>query len=124
MKKKRRLVWHLFPSYLLITIISLVAVTWYATEALQRFYLNQTQQDLQARAHLLEIQIFSLLSPLDPEVVDAICKELGQMSATRITVILPDGQVIGDSRDTPKFMDNHAGREEVAAAHRSCDARA
>ncbi len=116
MKKKRRLFWHLFPSYLAITILSLVAVTWYATEALHRFYLHQTQQDLQARAHLLEKQIFSLLSPLDPEVVDAICKELGQMSATRITVILPGGQVIGDSRDTPKFMDNHAGREEVTAA--------
>ncbi|KPJ77762.1 MAG: hypothetical protein AMJ54_06180 [Deltaproteobacteria bacterium SG8_13] len=116
MRKKRRLVWHLFPSYLLITIFSLVAVTWYATEALQRFYLNQTQQDLQARAHLLEKQIISLLSPLDAEVVDAICKELGQLSATRITVILPDGAVIGDSRDTPRFMDNHANREEVVAA--------
>ncbi len=116
MKKKRRLVWHLFPSYLLITILSLVGATWYATAALYRFHLNQTQQDLQARAHLLEKQIFNLLSPLNPEVVDAICKVLGQTSATRITVILPDGTVIGDSRDTPRFMDNHAGREEVKTA--------
>lgn len=116
MKKKRRLVWQLFPSYLLITICSLAAATWYATEALQRFYLKQTRQDLQARAHLLEKQIFSLLSPLEPEVVDAICKELGQLSTTRITVILPDGTVIGDSRETPRFMDNHADRDEVSAA--------
>ena len=116
MRKKKRLVWHLFPSYLLITIVSLVAVSWYATAALHRFYLHQTSQDLQARAHLLEKQIFSLLTPLDADVVDAICKELGQLSATRITVILPDGTVIGDSRDTPRFMDNHAGREEMEVA--------
>ena len=116
MKKKKRLVWHLFPSYLLITILSLVGATWYATEALNRFYLNQTQQDLQARAGLLKRQILSLQSPLETEVVDAICKELGQLSDTRITVILPDGTVIGDSRDTPRFMDNHANRAEVISA--------
>jgi two-component system phosphate regulon sensor histidine kinase PhoR len=116
MKKKRRLVWYLFPSYLLITVLSLVAVNWYATDALHRFYLDQTRQDLQARAQLLKKQIFSLLTPLDSEVVNAICKELGQESATRITVILPDGTVIGDSRDNPRFMDNHADRQEVSVA--------
>ena len=52
MKTKRRLLWYLFPSYLLITILSLVAVTWYATAALHRFHLSQTRQDLQARAQL------------------------------------------------------------------------
>ena len=32
MKKKKKLIWQLYPSYLLITIISVVAVTWYASD--------------------------------------------------------------------------------------------
>lgn len=116
MKKKRRLIWQLAPSYLLITVVALTAITWFASNTLREFYLKQTAADLEERAYLLREQILSLLSPLDPEVIDAICKELGQISDTRITVILPNGAVIGDSRETPQFMDNHAGREEVVEA--------
>ena len=116
MKKKRRLIWQLYPAYLLIIVGSLIAVTWYASSELGRFYLDQTENDLEARAYLLKDQITSLLSPAKPEVVDAVCKKTGQLSATRITVILPDGTVVGDSRETPRFMDNHADREEVAVA--------
>ena len=50
------------------------------------------------------------------ETIDAICKEAGRLSATRITVILPDGTVIGDSRETPQLMDNHANRPEIITA--------
>ncbi len=116
MKKNRRLIWQLYPAYLLIIVGSLIAVTWYASSELGRFYLDQTENVLEARAYLLKDQISNLLSPLKPERVDAICKEAGQLSATRITVIMPDGTVVGDSRETPRFMDNHASREEVAPA--------
>jgi two-component system phosphate regulon sensor histidine kinase PhoR len=116
MKKNRRLIWQLYPAYLLIIVGSLVAVTWYASSELGRFYLNQTENVLEARAYLLRDQISNLLRPLEPELIDAVCKEAGQLSATRITVILPDGTVVGDSRETPRFMDNHSNREEVAPA--------
>ena len=116
MKKNRRLIWQLYPAYLLIIVGSLIAVTWYASSELGRFYLDQTGNVLEARAYLLKDQISNLLSPLKPELIDAICKEAGQLSATRITVIMPDGTVVGDSRETPRFMDNHASREEVAPA--------
>jgi two-component system phosphate regulon sensor histidine kinase PhoR len=116
MRTKKPLIWQIYPSYLLITIVALIAVTWYASDTLQKFYLRQTASDLETRATLLQQQMLSLLSKLDPEVVDAICKEVGQASNTRITVILPDGRVIGDSRESPRFMDNHANRPEVIHA--------
>ena len=116
MKKRKRLLWQLFPSYLLITLISLLAASWYASEAMRQFFLDQTATDLKARAALMEKQIAGLLSPLRSDTIDAICKEAGRLSATRITVILPDGTVIGDSRETPRLMDNHAKRPEIMAA--------
>jgi two-component system phosphate regulon sensor histidine kinase PhoR len=116
MKKRKRLLWQLFPSYLLITLISLLAASWYASEAMRHFFMDQIATDLKARAGLLEKQITGLLSPLRSETIDALCKEAGRLSATRITVILPDGTVIGDSRETPRLMDNHGNRPEIITA--------
>jgi len=113
MKKKKRLLRHLFPSYLLITLISLVAVTWFASSSIRNFFLEQTAADLLTRARLLENQIPQFLGPLETRLIDAMCKEIGVSSATRITVILPTGHVIGDSDEDPAIMDNHALRPEV-----------
>jgi two-component system, OmpR family, phosphate regulon sensor histidine kinase PhoR len=116
MKKKKRLLRHLFPSYLLITLISLIAVTWFASRSIRNFYLEQTTDDLLARARLLKSQMAQFLGPLETRVVDAVCKEVGESSATRFTVILPSGRVIGDSNEDPAVMDNHALRPEVITA--------
>jgi hypothetical protein len=41
---KKRLIWLLFPSYLLITVVSLIAAaSWYASVSMRRFYLAQTR---------------------------------------------------------------------------------
>ncbi len=118
MKKKKRLLRHLFPSYLLITLISLIAVTWFASSSIRHFFLEQTAADLLTRARLLENQIPQYLGPLETSVVDAMCKEIGLSSATRITVIQPSGHVIGDSNEDPAIMDNHALRPEVIEARK------
>jgi two-component system, OmpR family, phosphate regulon sensor histidine kinase PhoR len=116
MNKRKKLIWQLFPTFLLITLLSLLAVSWYASSSLQHFFLEQTAADLKIRALLVEKQIIPHLSPLDAAKLDAVCKDLGKHAATRITVILPSGQVVGDTRETPHLMDNHAGRPEIAMA--------
>ena len=116
MTKQKKLIWQLFPSYLLITLLSVLAVSWYAYSSLNHFFLDQTAADLKTRALLVEKQIVAHLAPLDAAAVDVICKVIGKHSATRITVILSSGQVIGDSRETPQLMNNHAGRPEIATA--------
>jgi len=116
MIRRKKLIWQLFPPYLLITLLSLLAVSWYASSSLHHFFLDQTAADLKIRALLVEKQIFAHLAPLDAANVDAICKDIGKHSVTRITVILPSGQVVGDSRETPRLMDNHADRPEIAIA--------
>jgi len=116
MKKSKKLIWQIFPSFLLITLISLLAVSWYASSSMRNFFLDQTANDLEVRAILLEPQIIAYLSPLDAPSVDSVCKAMGRKSATRYTVILPSGEVIGDSRESPQQMDNHAGRPEIVRA--------
>ena len=50
----RRLLWQLYPSYLLITLISLLTVALYGSGALRDLYNRRTEADLQSRAWLLE----------------------------------------------------------------------
>ena len=116
MLKRKRLLWQIYPSYLLITIICLVAVTWYASKSLRHFYIEQSAIDLEARAHLLKQQFLEIIDPLNEKAVDLLCKKIGNSASTRITVILPTGKVVGDSDEDPTTMDNHANRPEVRLA--------
>jgi two-component system phosphate regulon sensor histidine kinase PhoR len=116
MKKKKRLISQLYPSYLLIILIFLTAISWYASDAMRSFFFTQTADVLETRAKLLESQIIKHLSPLNEKSIDLACKEIGGISETRITVVLPSGKVIGDSEEDPRSMDNHSDRKEVKAA--------
>ncbi len=116
MKKRKRLLWQLFPSYLLITIVSLVAVTWYATTSWRQFYLDQTASDLKTRALLVQTYLQDKASPKDEPGIDRLCKDLGKLTSTRLTVILPSGKVMGDSEEDPSRMDNHGDRPEFQEA--------
>ena len=116
MSKKKRLIWQLYPTYLLITILSLVAVTWFASSTIRTFFLQQTADDLEVRALLFENQIREIIITLNEDSVDRLCKINGQSSSTRITVILASGKVIGDSDKDPSEMDNHADRPEFKGA--------
>ncbi len=116
MPKKRRLLWQLYPSYILITVISLFAVTGYASRSMKHFFLEQTSSDLAARANLFRSQIRGMLGPLDEQGIDRLCKISGKDSSTRITVILPSGRVVGDSEEVPSRMDNHITRPEFLSA--------
>jgi two-component system phosphate regulon sensor histidine kinase PhoR len=116
MGRKKPLLWHLYPSFVLITIISLVAVTWYASRSLRHFFLKQTASDLEARCRLLEKQILNYLDPLDEKAIDLLCKDIGKRASTRVTVILPTGKVVGDTEENPQNMDTHIDRPEIIQA--------
>jgi len=79
----------------------------------QELYVEQTAEDLQARARLCSKPIAERLAQGDVDGVDGLCKELGQDVNTRITVIRPGGTVIGDTQEDPATMENHAARPEI-----------
>ncbi|HYW80943.1 MAG TPA: hypothetical protein VE890_15285, partial [Thermoguttaceae bacterium] len=65
-----RLFWQLFLSYLLITLISLLAVSLYDSAALQDLYHRRTAADLESRARLLQTTVGELLDSGQPADVD------------------------------------------------------
>ena len=116
MSGKRRLIWVLYPSYLLIILLSILSVTWYASVSSRNFFLRQTEIDLETRARFFQSRIQDLLDSPDPLIIDRLCKEVGKSTSTRITIILPSGKVVGDSESDPAHMDNHGDRPEFLGA--------
>ncbi len=116
MAKRRRLIGQLYPSYLLLVFIVLGAAGWFAGHSMRSFYISQTRQDLMHQASLLTGQFRPLLNPADPAALDRLCKANAVHVPTRITVILPNGRVVGDSEATPLTMDNHGDRPEIKQA--------
>ncbi len=114
--RRRRLLWQIYPSYILITAVSLGAVAWYTSRSVREFYLDNTRRDLEARALLVRNRIPVPVYPSDFPRVDELCKVLGRESRTRITIVLVDGTVVGDTDDDPSRMENHGDRPEIRAA--------
>jgi two-component system phosphate regulon sensor histidine kinase PhoR len=112
----RRLQWQLYPSYLVITVLCLLAASWYASRAFNDFYIKSVSRDLETRVRLLSRQLTGAHPASSREGLQSRCRELGKRISTRITVILPSGKVIADSLKNPERMDNHADRPEVIAA--------
>lgn len=116
--RRRRLAYQVFPSYLVVTLLALLALAWFASRAVQRFVIDQTWHDLEARALLVRDPLGRQISLEDLAALDALAKRLGRQTMTRITVVLSDGRVVGDSDGEPARMEPHTGRvrPEIAAA--------
>ena len=114
--QRKRLLWQFFPYFLIVSLASILTASWYASRSLHRFYVERTAVDLEARARLARGELGKLFKPADAAGIDRLCRQLGHDSGTRITAILPSGQVVGDSDEPWAQMDNHATRPEIAEA--------
>jgi two-component system phosphate regulon sensor histidine kinase PhoR len=129
---QKPLFWKIYPSYLLLIVLSVWAVSWYAGRAQQGLYQQHAQQELENAARLIESQLACLVAAeseqgasakreLDMSIqreLQTLCAELAQRSSLRVTVIGVDGRVYADSEKAPAVMDNHGDRPEVAGAVR------
>ena len=101
-----------FLLYFLVLFLSIITVESYITRVVRTNYIDTIKNSLSTQAVLLSERILFTSG----ESLDAFCKRAKALINARISIIDPDGRVIGDS-DTPSFkMDNHAGRPEVMDA--------
>lgn len=114
--RNRPLIWHIFPSYMLVILAALLAITGYSTRAIHTFYLERITGDLEARAKFMSPLFSKEIESGATDGINALCRDIGREINTRITIIRPDGQVLGDTEEDPGSMDNHAERQEVKEA--------
>ena len=112
---RKRLQWQIFPSYLIITLVSLMAIAWYATVAIRSFYVTQMETELLERVRLLQAWLNSA-PDLSANHAQEFCRRVGQADEFRVTLIGTQGEVLADSEHDARDMENHADRLEVRSA--------
>ncbi|HRN53685.1 MAG TPA: hypothetical protein PK788_09315, partial [Gemmatimonadaceae bacterium] len=66
-----------------------------------------------------EAELVGVLWARDPQAPDSLADAIGAALGRRITLVAPDGVVVGDSEfddDSLRGLQNHATRPEIAAA--------
>jgi two-component system, OmpR family, phosphate regulon sensor histidine kinase PhoR len=116
MIKHRRLIWQLYPAYLLLVLVTLMAAGWFAAREMRAFYMSQIRRELNYHARFLAPQVLALLDPLKAQALDRLSKQTAPDIPIRLTVVLPDGTVVADSETDPLRMENHRNRPEIQQA--------
>ncbi len=113
---KKRLLWQVFLSHILIALVALAAFYWNASILANQAFTHQIRQSLECRARLAS-QIFrDAIDNMEIAEIDLLCKKTGQEIGTRITVIENTGRVLGESNTDSAAMENHSDRPEVQQA--------
>ena len=114
--KKKRFLWKLFRSYLYIILFSLIAIGLYISKSFNTFYQEKTADDLKVRAFFVKELMINHYTLDQKAELDKLSKDLGKLTGTRITIILPSGEVIADSEKDPAKMESHINRPEIIKA--------
>ncbi|MBU1637258.1 PAS domain-containing protein [bacterium] len=116
MSRTRSLFSSLYLPYLLLIIASVFVVSWYGIHSFQTLSLKQLASRLESQAYLVRQALPDDVSIGNLAAVDSVCVRMGRIAGIRVTVILPTGEVSGESDADPGTMNDHRSRPEVRAA--------
>ncbi|CAM2067557.1 PAS domain-containing protein [Sulfidibacter corallicola] len=114
--RRRKLLWRIFSSFLIITLVALLLVSSFATTSFHRFHMRQTEAELRNSAVLVSARMADRESTENFLDLDRDFKQLRHQLAHRITIIREDGLVVADTDFDIARMDNHSDREEIREA--------
>lgn len=113
---RRKIIWKIYPYYLIIILVAILSVVLYAASEMRRLYIQEVESQLEARAQILERQVGTAIDTEHAEEINYACRVLGELIETRFTVIDLTGIVLGDSDEDPHEMENHGSRPEIVTA--------
>lgn len=112
----RKLIWQIYPYYLLVIIVTLIAVAFYASRQITRTYDKKVTDELTTSGMLIGHAVREIIGSQGPDLLQGHCDSLAKLSGARITLIDTNGIVLSDSEQNPSVMENHARRPEIAQA--------
>ena len=113
---KRRLLWQIYPVFLVIIGLGLFAISWNVRDLIRTSHQNEKRLFLKRIAALSAPSFEPLLEKSDLSKIQKRCVDMGAVTETRYTVIDLTGKVLGDSEEPPEKMLNHFDRPEFKQA--------
>ena len=102
--------------YLLMISIILVIIGFATSKYFENFILENWQKELVIEVNLAADQVLYSGTIHDVEALAVVVERLAASTGNRVTIILPDGLVIGESSRAPDTLENHLLRPEIQAA--------
>ena len=103
--------------YVVLILMATLGLTVYVSGEVEQVRLADLEGQLLAEARLLADRVVPLLEEGgDPEILDALARQWSSVLDARVTIIGPDGTVLGESHEDRTQMDNHLNRPEVQEA--------
>jgi two-component system, OmpR family, phosphate regulon sensor histidine kinase PhoR len=119
---RKRLLRHLFVSFVAVIVLCVLASCWLASKALEDAYTAAAAERLQIAVRTIAENAPSGFTADSAELTQTAGRVAHTMGV-RITLVRPDGTVLADSREDASKMENHAQRPEIAAALQGHDER-
>jgi two-component system phosphate regulon sensor histidine kinase PhoR len=109
--------WRIASIYVVLIIATLFALSIYILNLADQHTINTLRASVTSQAYLVsQVAADSITAGNSNDQIDRLVKNLGTETNSRITIIAPDGTILGDSQADPATMENHASRPEIVTA--------
>ncbi len=116
--RKRRLLWILYPSYLIVVLLTILAIGSYTSRSMKQLYLRHVIADLKVRMELIMRRLPSSFPDTPPDSLNLFARENAVLASMRITLVSPASRVMADSDWNPRDFETITYRPEVLAAQK------
>jgi two-component system, OmpR family, phosphate regulon sensor histidine kinase PhoR len=114
--KTRKLLWQLFPSYLIIILLVLAIINIFSFRIFREVYIGYITNDLVKDTNLIEHFTDFYIETGRFAALQDTCNNIGHITNFRTTIILNTGRVICDSEVSPQYLENLKNRPELQKA--------
>ncbi len=113
-----RYFWKLFLANAVVMALVLGGCVCVIVSQLDRFRQEELSNHLSAQASALEVAVRDRFDPQHAAQLNALAQQVGstELEGVRVTFVLVDGTVLGDSEANASEMESHADRPEVQQA--------
>ncbi|KPL23730.1 MAG: hypothetical protein AMJ93_04005 [Anaerolineae bacterium SM23_84] len=113
----RNIRWRIAIPYIVLILLAMLSLTVYLSGFMRDAHLGDLRAQLANEAVLVGEALTGPLAEGDPaETLDALAAHYAELLGARVTIIGPDGTVLGESHEDRTQMDNHLYRPEVQQA--------
>ena len=112
---------RILAATVVLLVLAGAGIEWLSSRAIEAVIVGRTRSDLATRLSLVEDAIAAEAPAVAARRTtwDEAADALGARASARVTIVAPDGTVVGDSEvaasDLP-HLENHAHRDEIAQA--------
>ena len=109
--------WRITIPFVLLSLLSLLALGLYLSNFVRQTYLNNLESSLMTEARAVGDVVAPMLQSGEPSPdLDATARHWADLLGARVTIVAPDGRVLGESHEDRTKMENHSSRPEIVAA--------